>query len=38
MLHRPYVEQITEEMGFEEAAQWVRENRDLYARGEFWES
>lgn len=35
MLDRPRVAEIAEEMGFETCARWVRENRELYARGIF---
>jgi len=35
MLDRPAVADIAEAMGFEAAAAWVREHRDLYARGIF---
>lgn len=35
MLDRPAVAEIAESMGFDEAARWVRENRELYARGVF---
>lgn len=35
MLDRPQVALIAEEMGFEESARWVRENRELYARAVF---
>ncbi len=35
MLDRPVVAEIAEGMGFEQAARWVRENRDLYARAIF---
>lgn len=35
MLDRPRVAELAEAMGFEAAAQWVRANRDLYARGVF---
>lgn len=35
MLDRPRVAEIAEGMGFEEAARWVRGNRELYARGVF---
>jgi hypothetical protein len=35
MLDRPVVAELAEAMGFEAAARWVRENRDLYARGVF---
>jgi len=31
----PVVAQIAGKMGFEEAARWVREHRDLYARAMF---
>jgi len=29
----PQVAQIAADMGFEESARWVRENRELYAKG-----
>ena len=32
MLDRPVVAEIAEGMGFDHAARWVRENRELYAR------
>lgn len=35
MLDRPVVAALAEEMGFEQTARWVRENRDLYARAIF---
>ena len=35
MLDRPVVAGIAEEMGHVEAASWIRENRDLYARAIF---
>jgi len=35
MLDRPVVAEIAEGMGFDHAARWVRENRDLYARAIF---
>jgi len=35
MLDRPRVAEITEAMGFDEAAAWVREHRDLYAQAIF---
>lgn len=35
MLDRPRVAEIAEGMGFDEAAAWVRANRELYARGVF---
>jgi len=35
MLDRPRVADLAEAMGFEASARWVRENRDLYARGVF---
>ena len=35
MLDRPRVAEIAEEMGFEEAAAWVRDHRDLYGQAIF---
>ena len=35
MLDRPRVAEIADEMGYAESARWVREHRDLYARGIF---
>ncbi len=35
MLDRPMVAHLAQEMGFEEAARWVREHRGGYARGVF---
>lgn len=35
MLDRPRVAEIAARMGFEEAASWMRENREMYARGVF---
>jgi hypothetical protein len=35
MLDRPRVVEIAEGLGFEEAARWVQENRDLYGRAVF---
>ena len=35
MLDRPRVAELAEQLGFEESARWVRENRDLYARAVF---
>jgi hypothetical protein len=35
MLDRPRVAEIAEEMGFLEAALWVREDRERYARAVF---
>jgi hypothetical protein len=35
MLDRPCVADLAEAMGFEASARWVRENRELYARGVF---
>ena len=35
MLDRPRVAEIAEAMGYAQAARWVREHRDLYARGIF---
>lgn len=35
MLDRPRVAEIAEEMGFDEAAEWIRAHRDLYARAIF---
>ncbi len=35
MLDRTVVAEIADGMGYEQAARWVRENRDLYARGIF---
>jgi hypothetical protein len=35
MLDRPRVAQLCDELGFYEAALWVHEHRDLYARGIF---
>ena len=35
MLDRPRVAEIAEAMGFEASARWVKEHRDLYARGIF---
>jgi hypothetical protein len=35
MLDRPRVAEIADEMGYAETARWVREHRDLYARGIF---
>ena len=35
MLDRPRVADLVEEMGFEQAARWVRENRALYAQAIF---
>jgi hypothetical protein len=35
MLDRSTVADIAEDLGFENAARWVRENRDLYARAIF---
>ncbi len=35
MLDRPRVAEIAEEMGFDEAAAWVRANRKAYAEGIF---
>ncbi len=36
MLDRVLVAEIAAGMGYEQAARWVRENRDLYARGIFY--
>ncbi len=35
MLDRPRVADLAHELGFEAAARWVGENRELYARGVF---
>ena len=35
MLDRLRVAEIAEEMGFSEAAEWIRNNRELYARAIF---
>jgi len=35
MLDRPVVARLAGEMGFEEAARWVRLHRDLYSRAIF---
>ena len=35
MLDRPVVEKLAGEMGYEEAARWIRRHRDLYARAIF---
>ena len=35
MLDRPRVAQLCDALGFYEAALWVHDNRDLYARGIF---
>lgn len=35
MLDRPAVERIANEMGYAACVRWVREHRDLYARGVF---
>ena len=35
MLDRPVVAEIAEQMGYEETAAWVRENRGLYAQDVF---
>ena len=35
MLDRPAVAEIAEAMGYEDSACWVREHRDLFARGIF---
>jgi hypothetical protein len=35
MLDRPAVIRIAAEMGYDASAAWLRENRDLYARGIF---
>lgn len=35
MLDRPQVVALLRELGYEEAAVWVSEHRDLYARGIF---
>ena len=35
MLDRPRVAEIAEAMGFDEAATWVREHRELYAQAVF---
>jgi Mg/Co/Ni transporter MgtE len=35
MLDRERVAELAEAMGFDEAARWVREHRDLYARAVF---
>ena len=35
MLDRPMVADLAEQMGFDRAARWAREHRDLYARGIF---
>jgi hypothetical protein len=35
MLDRPVVAEIAEALGYGEAARWVRQNRNLYARAIF---
>jgi hypothetical protein len=35
MLDRPRVAQVAAAMGYDACARWVREHRDLYARGVF---
>ena len=35
MLDRPVVAQLAMEFGFDEAALWIEEHRDLYAQGLF---
>lgn len=35
MLDRPTVAEIAEAMGFEDAARWIRDHRDRYARAIF---
>jgi len=35
MLDRPRVIEIAEMMGYDETAEWLRENRNLYAQGIF---
>ena len=35
MLDRPRVAELAEDLGFQESAEWVRANRELYARAVF---